>query len=92
MCRDVACCEIKPASEDVKQTSFEKNKNRELDISWEMKQAFSELRQSLGDFKPKVLFPVYRKDLLPHYIAYYEVKLEHAQGQSYAVISAGKAK
>ena len=61
-----------------------------MDISWEMKRAFLELRQIMGDFKPKMLFPVYRKDLPYDYIAYYEVKLQHKDGISYAVISAGR--
>lgn len=85
------CCKTSADSKDVQKISFtEKEGSLEVHVSWEMKRAFLELRQIMGDFKPKVLFPVYRKDLPSSYIAYYELKLEQSGRQSYAIVSAGK--
>lgn len=89
--REEACCKTAAASKDpVQKNSFtELEGHLDDDVSWEMKRASLELRQIMGDFRPKVLFPIYRKDLPSNYIAYYELKIEQSQRQSYAVISAG---
>lgn len=89
--REETCCKTaETSSKDVRKNSFTENEaHLDDEISWEMKRASLELRQIMGDFKPKVLFPIYRKDLPSNYIAYYELKIEQSQRQSYAVISAG---
>ncbi|EDO36202.1 predicted protein [Nematostella vectensis] len=60
-------------------------------VSWETKEELFQLSDAIGNSDNIIsLRPIYRKDLPPAYIAYWELKLHGKTGERYVIISAAK--